>query len=133
MKWSVGASVLVFATALSAASCANQNGAGGNGTPSSSVAIFTMDDASEHDVCGIGLILKFIPATASSSTADEAVLQFGPVSHVADNVQNHTGDMPLPANAAQLLAGKTVTLGGHSFKVDSIDVQNSKATLEATC
>lgn len=94
---------------------------------------FTLEEGFEHDVCGIGVTVKFIPATGTSSTADEPVLQGGPISNVQDNVQDHTGDQPLPANAAKLTTGTTVTVFGKQFKVDAIDTKNTNVRLEPLC
>jgi len=94
---------------------------------------FTLEEGFEHDVCGIGVSVKFIPETATSTTFGEAVLQGGPISNVPDNVQNHTGDQPLPANAAKLTAGATVTVVGKQFTVDAIDTKNTNVRLEPLC
>ena len=94
---------------------------------------FTLEEGFEHDVCGIGVSVKFIPETATSTTFGEAVLQGGPISNVPDNVQNHTGDQPLPANAAKLTTGATVPVYGKQFKVDAIDVANTKVGLVPLC
>ncbi len=94
---------------------------------------FTLEEGFEHDVCGIGISVKFIPPTATSASATEAVLQGGQISNVIDNVQDHTGDQPLPANAAKAVAGTTVTVYGKQFKVDDVDVKNSKVTLTPVC
>lgn len=92
-----------------------------------------LEEGFEHDVCGIGISVKFIPPTSTSTSASEAVLQWGRINNVVDNVQDHTGDQPLPSNAVQLTSGSTVSLGGHHFKVDAIDVSNTKVTLEPIC
>jgi hypothetical protein len=94
---------------------------------------FTLDEGMEHDVCGIGISVKFIPSNASASKADEAVLMGGPVSNIQDLVQNHTGDQPLPANAAQATAGSTVAVVGKRFKVNAIDVAHTRVQLEPLC
>ena len=102
-------------------------------TVATSKASFTLEEGFEHDVCGIGVIVKFIPPSASASKADEAVLVGGPVSNVRDTVQNQTGDQPLPANAAQLTAGATVTVVGKKFKVDALNTAKPSVDLEALC
>jgi hypothetical protein len=102
-------------------------------TNASNRRAFTLAAGVEHDVCGIGIIVRFIPSNASASTADEAVLEGGPVSNVQDLVQNHTGDQPLPSNAAEAKEGAIVTVVGRRFKVDVIDVPNSRVQLEALC
>jgi hypothetical protein len=120
--------------ALLVASCGETtNATNAPGVSSTPGAAFVLEEGFEHDVCGIGITVKFIPATSTSSTFGEAVLQWGPVSNVVDNVQNHTGDQPLPANAAQLSVGATVNLSGHGFKVDAIDIAKTKVTLEPAC
>ena len=105
-------------------------------TPSASAtaqAPFTLEDGFEHDVCGIGLIVRFIPATATSASATEAVLEWGPISNVQDNVQDHTGDQPLPPNGAQLTVGQTAMLDGKSFHVLGIDLKGSSVQLQPVC
>ena len=141
-----GSTVMCLAAVIALAACGGGSGTASTGTTgsapsqtgaatSSTVAskAFTLEEGFEHDVCGIGVIVKFIAPTASSSKADEAVLIGGPVSNVQDTVQNHTGDQPLPANAAQLTAGGSVMVYGKSFKVDAVDTANSKVDLEARC
>jgi hypothetical protein len=96
-------------------------------------AAFVLEEGFEHDVCGIGISVKFIPATSTSSSADEAVLYGGPISNVPDKIQDHTGDQPLPDNAAKLDTGKTVTVVGKQFTVGSIDTANTKVGLTALC
>lgn len=94
---------------------------------------FTLEEGTEHDVCGIGVIVKFIPSSASASRADEAVIIGGPVNNVADPVQNHTGDQPLPANAAKATPGTTVTVAGKRFLVNAVDVAGTRVQLEPHC
>ena len=94
---------------------------------------FTLEPGFEHDVCGIGISVKFIPATATSATADEPVLMGGPISNIQDDVQDHTGDQPLPANAANAVAGSTATVYGKQFKVDNVDVAVTTVRLDPIC
>jgi hypothetical protein len=116
-------------------------GAGGDSTTTTAApsptttgaAKFTLEEGFEHDVCGIGISVKFIPATDTSSTADEAVLYGGPINNVPDKIQDHTGATPLPDNAAKLTVGGTVTVVGKQFSVDAIDVDNTRVGLEAHC
>ncbi len=143
-------SKLVISSALGLVLAACSSGSGNNATKGTTtsrtqigVAItgstvpnirpFTLEEGFEHDVCGIGVSVKFIPATATSSTADEPVLQGGPISNVPDNLQDHTGDRPLPANAAKLTTGATVTVVGKAFKVDAISVKSTNVRLEPLC
>ena len=93
---------------------------------------FTLEEGTD-DVCGIGVIVKFIPSSASASRADEAVIIGGPVNNVADPVQNHTGDQPLPANAAKATPGTTVTVAGKQFLVNAVDVAGTRVQLEPHC
>jgi hypothetical protein len=102
-------------------------------TTDAAAAAFILEEGFEHDVCGVGISVKFIPATSTSSSFDEAVLYGGPINNVPDKIQDHTGDQPLPDNAAKLVQGKTVTVVGHQFTVDSIDTANSKVGLTAHC
>jgi hypothetical protein len=95
--------------------------------------VFTLTEGLEHDVCGIGLVLKFIPATASSSTADYAVVMYGPIGNVPDLVQDHTGDRPLPANATHPQQGVVISLGGSRFGVNRIDTSTNQVVLTALC
>lgn len=99
----------------------------------STAASFTMEEGFEHDVCGIGLIMKFIPPTQSSSATTEAVVIAGPVSNVQDTVQDHTGDQALPSNAEQATAGSSITLLGKTFSVDSVDATAGKVGLTPHC
>jgi hypothetical protein len=114
----------------------------GNGTPTASPAgsssaqtgsHFKLEEGFEHDVCGIGVAVKFIPATASSSKADFAVVYGGPINKVPDKVQDHTGADPLPDNAAHAVPDTTITVYGKQFKVDSVDVADSATELTALC
>jgi hypothetical protein len=95
--------------------------------------VFTLGEGLEHDVCGIGLVLKFIPATASSSKADYAVVMYGPIGNVPDLVQDHTGDQPLPHNATHPQQGVVITLGGSRFGVNRIDTSTHQVMLTALC
>lgn len=143
MKSLPRAAPAVFAALVVLAACGGTptatTGGLGNGaavTPTPSHAAqppFTLEDGFEHDVCGIGLIVRFIPSSSTATSADEAVLEGGPVSHVQDNVQDHTGDQPLPSNAAKLDVDTTVTVVGKSFHVTGIDLANSKIQLQPLC
>jgi hypothetical protein len=57
----------------------------------------------------------------------------GPISNVDDQVQDHTGDQPLPSNAAEAKTGTTVTVYGKRFTVGSVDVANTRVGLTADC
>jgi hypothetical protein len=94
---------------------------------------FTLAEGTEHDVCGIGVVVKFIPSSASAAKADEAVLMGGPVNAVPDKVQNHTGADPLPDNAAKADAGAVVTVAGKRFRVNAVDVSGGHVQLEPLC
>jgi hypothetical protein len=125
---------------LLAACGSTSTGASGAGSSSNTAANsptaqapFILQDGFEHDVCGIGLIVKFIPPTSTSSSASEAVLVGGPISNVQDTVQNQTGDQPLPSNAAELKAGNTVSVQGKSFRVLGIDVVGTSVQLQPAC
>jgi hypothetical protein len=127
---------LLFVAACGSTTTATSGAGSSANSPGSSptaLAPFTLADGFEHDVCGIGLIVKFIPPTATSSSASEAVLVGGPVSNVQDTVQDHTGDQPLPSNAAELIVGKTVSVNGKSFRVLGIDVTGTSVQLQPVC
>jgi hypothetical protein len=135
MAIAVAAALLLAACGSGGVSGSGHSGAAASSpTPTPALsAPFTLEDGFEHDVCGIGLIVRFIPPTSTSSTASEAVLEWGPVSNVQDNVQDHTGDQPLPANGAQLVAGQTATLDGKSFRVLGVDTAGSSVQLQPLC
>jgi hypothetical protein len=95
--------------------------------------VFTLSDGVEHDVCGIGLMLRFIPATAGSPTSDYAVVLAGPAGQVDDQVRGHTGDDPLPPNATHPQQGVVITLEGQRFGVNRIDAGSSTIQLTALC
>jgi hypothetical protein len=94
---------------------------------------FTLDEGMEHDACGIGVVLKFIPSSASAAKADEAVLMGGPVNKVPDKIQDHTGADPLPDNAARATPGTVVTVVGKRFRVNAVDATSGRAQLEPLC
>jgi hypothetical protein len=102
--------------------------AGGGGTTG-----FTLTEGTEHDACGIGVVVKFIPSSASAAKADEAVLMGGPVNNVPDKVQDHTGADPLPDNAAKATAGAVVTVAGKRFRINAVDVSGGHVQLEPLC
>lgn len=95
--------------------------------------VLVLDEGVENDVCGIGVVLKFIPAAATSSTADYAVLMGGPIGNVADQVADHTGADPLPGNAAHLVQGTVETVAGKRFGVNTIDATEHKVMLSLLC
>jgi hypothetical protein len=95
--------------------------------------VFTLSDGLEHDVCGIGLVLKFIPATATSITSDYAVVMYGPVGNVPDLVQDHTGDQPLPSNATHPQQGTVIRFGDNRFGVNRVDTSTNQVMLTALC
>jgi hypothetical protein len=94
---------------------------------------FRLGEGLEHDVCGIGVSVKFIPATNSSTKFDFAVVYGGPINNLPDKVQNHTGADPLPDNAAHAVAGTTITVYGKKFAVDTVDTATSSVQLRALC
>jgi hypothetical protein len=121
------------------ATSSNASGAASNGAPSpasssaAASAPFTLAEGLEHDVCGIGIVVKFIPATASSSKADFAVVYGGPVNKVEDKVQDHIGTDPLPDNAAHAVAGSTITVYGKQFTVNAVDTAGTSVQLQPQC
>ena len=110
-----------------------KTGAGATVTTVPKAEPFTLDEGIEHDVCGIGISVKFIPATATSASADAPVLMGGPISNIDDQVQDHTADQPLPSNAAHAVVGSVATVFGQRFKVDAVDPANTRVRLEPFC
>jgi hypothetical protein len=110
-----------------------------SGAPSATAGItaagtaFSLGEGLEHDVCGIGIVVKFIPATASSSKADFAVVYGGPINKVENKVQNHIGTDPLPDKAAHAVAGATIAVYGKQFTVNTVDVVDSSVQLQPDC
>lgn len=102
-------------------------------SPAAASGPFTLGEGLEHDVCGIGVAVKFIPATASSGKADFAVVYGGPVNKVEDKVQNHVGTDPLPDNAAHAIVGATITVYGKQFTVNAVDTAEPSVRLQPQC
>jgi hypothetical protein len=110
------------------------SGGGGGPTPApSGTGGFVLTEGVERDVCGIGLVVRFIPPSARGTSQDQAFLVGGPVSDVHAVVPDPTGDQPLPSNIVPARAGTIVTLLGKRFKVDAVDVANRRVSLEALC
>lgn len=126
------AAVAVLVAALSA--CASKTG---TPSPASSISYssgaFHLDAGVEHDVCGIGVVLTFIPASPVSPKLDYAVLVGGPVGHVDAGFGDKTANDPLPADAVHLSHGVVVTVVGQRFGVNDIDVAGKSAVLTALC
>jgi hypothetical protein len=102
-------------------------------TISYSSSAFRLDAGVEHDVCGIGVVLVFIPADALSAKLDYPVLVGGPVGHVDAALGDRTGLDPLPDNAAHLTHGVVVRVDGNRFGVNDIDVAARSALLTPLC
>jgi hypothetical protein len=105
------------------------------GTPPSPAPAggFLLTEGVEHDACGIGLLVKFIPPSGAAGSAAQAFLVGGPVADVHAVVPDPTADQPLPANVAPVRAGTTVTVLGKRFKVDAVDLAHAQVRLEALC
>jgi hypothetical protein len=141
MRETIKRVVIIIAAATAAGSlggCGKSDDAKGGPGPAASSAgpaggPFRLGEGLEHDVCGIGISVKFIPATNASSKFDYAVVYGGPINKVPDKVQNHTGSDPLPDNAAHAVAGTTITVYGKKFTVDAVDNATSSVQLRALC
>ncbi len=90
---------------------------------------FTLSQGTEHDVCGIGLIVTFV----RSANTEEAVLLGGPVGKVPALGQGGTGEDPLPANAAVATTGTVATVVGKQFRVNAVDTAGGRVQLEPLC
>lgn len=137
MRETIKRTVIIIAAAVAAAGlsgCGKSGDAQGGPNPAGTTGgPFRLGEGLEHDVCGIGVSVKFIPATSTSSKAEFAVVYGGPINKVPDKVQNHTGDEPLPDNAAHAVAGTTITVYGKKFAVDTVDTATSTVQLRALC
>jgi hypothetical protein len=141
MREKIRPAALIIAAALAAGflgGCGKSSDTSGGPGPATTTAgqasgPFRLEEGLEHDVCGIGISVKFIPATNSSSKAEYAVVYGGPINKVPDKVQNHTGDDPLPDNAAHAVEGTTITVYGKKFTVDGVDAKTSSVQLRALC
>ncbi len=87
---------------------------------------FTLGAGTEHDVCGIGLLVTFV----HSGTTDEAVLLGGPVGKVPGLAASAD---PLPANAAVATPGTIATVVGKQFRVNAVDTAGGRVQLEPLC
>jgi hypothetical protein len=106
----------------------------GGATPTPSAAGgFVLTEGVEHNVCGIRLVLKFIPPSANSGTTDQAFLVGGPIADGHGVLPAPTADQPLPSNIAPARPGMTVTVLGRRFRIDSVDVANRRVRVEALC
>lgn len=103
--------------------------------PTNSMApgVFVLREGVEHDACGIGLVLKFVPATAGAKTADYALVFGGPVGAVPADVANLTGDGHWPGNAAHPRQGTTFRVAGKEFGVAQARSGNRWVTLQGAC
>jgi hypothetical protein len=128
---SAGASAPISSLAVSPT--AGQSSSPGYGATASGGREFTLDEGVEHDVCGIGIVLKFIPPSESAGAADEAVLVGGPLSGVPGVLGGQTGDVPLPGTVAPARAGLTVTVFGKRFSVLVVDAAHTRVRLKALC
>jgi hypothetical protein len=100
---------------------------GASPTPPAGAAL-TLTEGVEHDVCGIGLTVRFIPPSATTGKDDEAFLVGGPASQVGPSP-----DQPAPANVAPARTGAIATVLGKRFKVDAVDAINRRVSVEALC
>jgi hypothetical protein len=87
--------------------------------PTNSMApgVFVLREGIEQDACGIGLVLKFVPATAGDDKANYALVFGGPVGAVPADITNLTGDGHWPDNAAHPQQGTTFRVAGRQFGV----------------
>jgi hypothetical protein len=92
-------------------------------------AMFTLAAGREHDVCGIGVMVTFVPPAGQQYQGYQAFIVGGAVGHVGGS----GGDNPMPGNVAPANPGMTVTVAGVRFRVHSVDTAASTATLEAMC
>lgn len=94
--------------------------------------LFVLQDGVEHDACGIGLVLKFIPPTAHAA-ADYALVFGGPVGNVGADTGNLTADGDWPDNTAHPQHGTTFQVAGRRFGVAEYDRGSSWMVLEPLC
>jgi len=87
----------------------------------------------EHDVCGIGLVLRFIPRDANAGTADYPLVFGGPIGKVPADAGNLTADGQWPDNAASPKQGTTFQVAGKRFGVAEFDRGSSWMTLQSLC
>jgi hypothetical protein len=97
------------------------------GITGTGAAGFTLGAGTEHDVCGIGLVVTFV----HSAGTEEAVLLGGPAGKVPGLGQG--GADPLPANAAVATAGTVATVVGKRFRVNAVDAAGGRVQLEPLC
>lgn len=90
---------------------------------------FTLVPGKEHDVCGIGVMVTFVPPAGQQNTGYQAFLVGGPVGQVRAS----GGDNPMPGNAKPANPGSTVTVAGVNFRVHAVDASALTVTLEALC
>jgi hypothetical protein len=127
---------LLLALPLALAGCGTQAPApaptsgtsGGAVTAPDAGGGFTIyEGGGEHDACGIGILVRFVPGAAG---AGDAILLGGPAGHVPDQVPSAG---PLPDNAARAVAGDPVTVAGKRFLVNAIDPAGRRVQLEPRC
>ncbi|MGI5175170.1 hypothetical protein ACQEVZ_02415 [Dactylosporangium sp. CA-152071] len=96
-------------------------------------APFVLDIGIEHDVCGIGVAVVFIPRTATSGRADvEPLVYGGPISHM-QAPYSLVGTDPMPSNAAKAVPGTELTVEGKKLRIVGVDTQREQVTLEPRC
>ena len=91
---------------------------------------FVLTDGVERDVCGIGLLVTFVPPSTATGDQTQAFLVGGPVGAVHASPSQ---DRPLPANVAPARIGTTVTVLGRRFTVSAVDRARRRVTVEAEC
>ncbi len=91
---------------------------------------YVLTEGVEHDVCGIGLTVAFLPPGAATGDQVQAFLVGGPVGAVR---ASPSGDIPNPAAIAPARAGTTVTVLGRRLAVGTVDPVRRRVTVEAVC
>jgi hypothetical protein len=105
-------------------------GGSGHGSAPAGAGVIVLREGVEHDVCGIGVAVKFIPPSAfndgpTAGATYEAVLVGGPVGQAADQ--------PTPAGVAPARPGLTVTVAGRRFLIRSVNATGRWVEVEALC
>jgi hypothetical protein len=78
---------------------------------------FTLAEGVEHDVCGIGVEVRFIPATAASNATDFAVVYAGPIGNIDVSGQIASGDQRCPATRRTPCTGSSCWSGSGSASI----------------
>jgi hypothetical protein len=103
------------------------------GRATSDTKRFTLMAGSQHNVCGIGLRVAFIPPSGGTGQGYQAFLVAGPTSGFPDTTPTSTGDTPPVGTVAPARVGTVATVLGKRFRVISVDVLHRRVVLEALC